>query len=259
LYFKDELFAQLNYSEEFFDDYMKHSHDMLALSVLEQGKISISYATNDIEILSTNSIAIFNPNEVHLSKKSDDLVENYYTLYLDVNWCIQLQKKLKLSQNDFILFNRHIINDKNESNKLLQICKNINNDEEKDYHNIIKEFCKNIFKKYTIKNEVLTKEKELANKVKIYIHENINSKISLHDISKDLSYDSRHIIRVFKKQFNLSPMAYIQNIKINNSKDLLLKDDSLCDVANKSGFYDQSHFSKNFKKVFAISPGKYKD
>jgi len=259
LYLKNnKLFAQLNYSENFFDDYMKHSHDMLALSVVKKGQIKINYLKDEFEILNINNIAIFNPNEVHLSKKVKENTKDYYTLYLDVNWCIDLQNELKLNTNSFLEFNTHVIKDEVISNELLNICEDINNNISHKYEQKIKSVMVKLFNDYTNKNNTIIKEKELANNIKLYIYDNIDNKINLDDISKYLAYDSRHIIRVFKKQFGLSPMAYIQNIKINSSKNLLLNDNSLCDTANKSGFYDQSHFSKNFKKVFAITPGKYK-
>ncbi|MEA3553279.1 MAG: hypothetical protein U9R39_02620 [Campylobacterota bacterium] len=72
LYTNDgKLFAQLNYSKDFFWDYTKHSHDMLSLSCVKQGKINIDYMNDGVETLTTNKIAIFNKHQVHCSKQSD--------------------------------------------------------------------------------------------------------------------------------------------------------------------------------------------
>jgi len=66
---------------------------------------------------------------------------------------------------------------------------------------------------------------------------------------------------VFKKEYGLSPHAYILNLKVNMAKDLLEdrnNNKNLSEIALESGFYDQSHLNRNFKKSFAITPKNYR-
>ena len=67
-----------------------------------------------------------------------------------------------------------------------------------------------------------------------------------------------YIIRLFKSEMNMTPHAYLLNLKINKSKELLRKNHSIVDTALECGFFDQSHFHKNFLKIVACTPNEYK-
>lgn len=66
-----------------------------------------------------------------------------------------------------------------------------------------------------------------------------------------------HLNRIFKKYFNTTPTAYINNLRLNYAKSLLLTTElSIIDVALEAGFENLSHFYHLFKKHFNITPLK---
>jgi AraC family transcriptional regulator len=71
---------------------------------------------------------------------------------------------------------------------------------------------------------------------------------------------SNHTIRVFKKEFDKTPHAFIIEQKINKARQMMKrsKNTTLAVIAKEVGFYDQSHFSKSFKKVLGINPSTYR-
>ena len=65
--------------------------------------------------------------------------------------------------------------------------------------------------------------------------------------------------RHFKNATGLSPLKYINNLKIENAKELLAsKSCNVSKAAELSGFHDECYFSREFKKATGASPKNYK-
>jgi len=65
--------------------------------------------------------------------------------------------------------------------------------------------------------------------------------------------------KVFKREMGVSWGNWINQLRIDKSKELLLGDLRLVDIATMVGFDDQSYFSKVFKKVTGVSPNRYRE
>jgi YesN/AraC family two-component response regulator len=64
---------------------------------------------------------------------------------------------------------------------------------------------------------------------------------------------------MFKKETGKKYTDYLNEVRIEASKNLLLRDDlPLVQVAFSVGFNDQSYFSKIFKKIEGVSPNKWR-
>ena len=69
-----------------------------------------------------------------------------------------------------------------------------------------------------------------------------------------------YLSKLFKDETGYSLFSYINHVRIEKSKELLLNDTiSLVDVAGLCGFEDQSYFTKVFKKETGISPKRFRD
>ena len=110
---------------------------------------------------------------------------------------------------------------------------------------------------------LLYREKEpgtLAGKIAKYLSENISSAITLDMISEEFSFSKNHIINIFKKEFGVTPVKYIQDLKIKRARYLLeVTSDTLENVARSSGFNDYSHFYKVFCRESGLSPTQWRN
>lgn len=92
-----------------------------------------------------------------------------------------------------------------------------------------------------------------------FIEENYLENINLRQLSDLACISSRHFVRVFNKNYSVTPMEYIIQLRLNHSA-VLLKETSLpiSVVASESGFNDHNYYSRKFKEVFAVSPTEYR-
>ncbi len=92
-----------------------------------------------------------------------------------------------------------------------------------------------------------------------FIEENINSKLTLEAIAKEVGYSADHLSKIFKSETGVSLNHYIMELKIDNAKLMLvITDMSIGDIANSLSFCSNSHFTKIFKAIVGKTPAQYR-
>lgn len=91
-----------------------------------------------------------------------------------------------------------------------------------------------------------------------FMNQPLDDRISLSDLAAVSGISRFHLSRIFKKQFGISPIAYLERTRIERAKDLIQRADlSLAEVAQMVGFADQSHFTRRFKHYAGYTPGAF--
>ena len=104
------------------------------------------------------------------------------------------------------------------------------------------------------------KHSDVVHKVMDYVKSNYSKKITLDDVARHVYLSRSYLSSIFKEETGDSLFAYINRVRIDKSKMLLLDSAvNLVDVASLCGFDDQSYFTKVFKKATGVSPKKYRD
>ena len=91
-----------------------------------------------------------------------------------------------------------------------------------------------------------------------YINKNINDKITIDDLTYEFNYNRYYLMKLFKKELNISIINYINYKRIHNSLSSLRDDKSILMVALDNGFYSQEYYTEIFKKVIGTNPITYK-
>ena len=93
-----------------------------------------------------------------------------------------------------------------------------------------------------------------------YMHENINSAITLSDLAKAAGYSQWHSARLFKELIGKSPFDYLRALRLSKAA-LVLRDNQpkIIDVAFDFVFDSHEGFTRAFTKQFGLSPKKYSD
>lgn len=99
----------------------------------------------------------------------------------------------------------------------------------------------------------------LYEKLKKYIEDHFNCKISLNDLSERFGYTSSYINRIYKKNSGISPLQYMTNLRMEHAKQLLKKDISadIKSIAAAAGYEDARYFSRVFKNETGKTPSAF--
>jgi len=255
---------ELRYAKQIRGCSKSHTHEMITISAIENGKV-------DLILLDTNKdiapgiISILNPNIAHCVEVLNKNSYGDYVLHVDTKWCTELQQEVFNHNNDFTPFSSPIVDDFEIYTQYINLCnKLLDNSTILEKEEKLIEFMTNILIYDSSQTTNLTvqaepNKNEISKQIKSYLDSNFLNEITLKDISSKLDLSIVHIIRLFKKEYQLPIHSYILNKKVHKARELLSEDISLVDVAHESGFYDQSHFHKSFKRVFSISPKEYQD
>ncbi|MBQ2967246.1 MAG: helix-turn-helix transcriptional regulator [Clostridia bacterium] len=92
-----------------------------------------------------------------------------------------------------------------------------------------------------------------------YIHENYyKENISVVHLASLCNISVVHLRNCFIKSFAVSPVKYINSLKLTRAKELIESGMyTVGDVCFLSGYNDESYFSREFKKSFKKSPKEY--
>lgn len=97
------------------------------------------------------------------------------------------------------------------------------------------------------------------NEIAEYIQLNYKQNITLQDISDKFYLNREYVSRKFKQEMNGNVIDYLNRVRIDKSKSLLMNPIlRIHEVALLVGYKDEKYFSRVFKKVEGISPKQYR-
>jgi len=107
-------------------------------------------------------------------------------------------------------------------------------------------------------NKIPQVEKRLL-RVLDYIDENIHHPISIEQLANQIFISKDHLIRLFKKHINTTPVNYINQKKIEKAQLMMLvEEDNIQQLCFRLGFENISYFNRLFKKLTGETPMSYK-
>ena len=93
---------------------------------------------------------------------------------------------------------------------------------------------------------------ELVCNILNYINNNINTEITIINLSNIFSYDKTYIMKKFKKELGITIKEYINNLT-NYSLNI-----SILRISLLNGYNSIEYYSEIFKNIIGVSPRIYK-
>lgn len=88
-----------------------------------------------------------------------------------------------------------------------------------------------------------------------YVADNYMNDIKVEDLAKYTHISETHFRRVFSAYMKMSPLEYINTIRIQTACELLKTTDKpVSDIVHQCGFTTNSTFNRNFKQIMGMSP-----
>ena len=131
---------------------------------------------------------------------------------------------------------------------------------ERHTQNPIEHLLIEVFEKYLKQQKSVKKIPGWAKELKEIIQDQIDTNISLKQLSKNLDINPAYLSREFYKYFDdLSFGEYIRKLRIEKAIEYFhVPGYSLTKIAYLTGFSDQSHFTRIFKKHTGQNPSAYR-
>lgn len=105
----------------------------------------------------------------------------------------------------------------------------------------------------------MRKTETVIDSIKNYINQNYNHELSRNEIAASVYLSPDYVAKIFKADTGMFLKDYINEIRIQKAKKLLLDDaHTVSEVASLVGMDNFSYFSTLFKKNTGLSPREYK-
>ena len=94
----------------------------------------------------------------------------------------------------------------------------------------------------------------------VLMHANLEEPISIKGIAVELGISRRHLERLFRQAYRLTPSRYYRDMRLDEARVLLANSNhSVIQVGLMTGFSSPSHFSSVFATRFSIPPKRYRN
>jgi AraC-like DNA-binding protein len=225
-----------------------HTHNTFNITLVIEQTFSTKLADRFLQA-PTGTIVITNPEEVHSTICDNKIGSSFFTFYVSPDALTALNNKKP------VFFETKLISDKTLFQQLFAISQNFTVSNDAVEKNLVATL-RSLVAKYAVNTFIENKKHTHFQR---YLEEETFEKFSLESAANKFGLDKFKFLRLFKYETGLTPNNYIILKRIEKSKQLLLAQNDLLDIAIETGFYDATHFCKYFKKITGVTPLAYRN
>ena len=233
-----------------------HSHDELMIGVMHAGVKSFRCGRSR-ECAAPGSLSVVNPGEMHTGEREHGSELIYAALYVPEAALVAM---LAHHGRDCFIVGQPVVDDRAvwsclaAAHRLAMTGEDAAAAEEAMICGISL-----LFERYGASRLVQSEAgcPKAVNRAVEFLQARACDHISLEDASRASGVGLFHLIRLFQKHVGLTPYAYLTQVRIAKSRQLLRLGEPVAQVALDVGFADQAHFTKRFKQLTGTTPALY--
>lgn len=233
-----------------------HSHDELMIGVIHAGVKSFRRGRSR-EYAAPGSLSVVNPGEMHTGEREHGPELIYAALYVPE---AALATMLSRSGGDCSIVRQSVIDDPDIWRSLAEAHRlAMAGDDAAAAEEAMVKGVSHLFERYGASRHADADAScpRAVNRAVEFLQACACDRISLEDASRASGVGLFHLIRLFQKHLGLTPYAYLTQIRIAKSRELLRLGEPVAQVALDVGFADQAHFTKRFKQLTGTTPALY--
>ncbi|WP_246469667.1 helix-turn-helix transcriptional regulator [Cohnella nanjingensis] len=97
-----------------------------------------------------------------------------------------------------------------------------------------------------------------ADRAARWLHAQLDRPVSIAQMAQELGYHRTHLSKLFRRHHGMSPIRYLQKLRMERAVVLLQEALTVEEVAASVGYADPLYFSKSFKKWMGGTPSDYR-
>ncbi|WHY77098.1 AraC family transcriptional regulator [Neobacillus sp. WH10] len=236
-----------------------HTHHFTELLYITKGKGTFIFSNEEVPV-KEHDVIVINPNIEHTEKSDADQPLEYIALGI---------QGLAFSSSDDPGLQVTFLNYKQEQKIYLfylqELMEEVENQKE-DFELIIQNILEILLLKM-MRKKAFSLEKTSTKKItkdvafiKNYIKQHFREEINLDTLAEAGHINKYYLAHSFKKSVGVSPIEYLIQTRIRESKILLETTNyPISDISIITGFSSQSFFAQSFKRVTNLTPSQYRN
>ncbi|WP_409308893.1 helix-turn-helix domain-containing protein [Pectobacterium sp. B1J-3] len=245
-------------------EYKTHTHAQLSIGAIEQGETNCCYRGQSHR-LQAGDLILIDPDQPHSCNPVPGKTRSYHMLYLDTDWCLQHISALYGQTATALHSHCVVLRDPTLFSRYQQVMLQFRQGKITAIEQALHDLVIPIFQQYCRPLDIaLPMPVPLSSTQKTTRHlcqrllNDLQTAPSLETLAKELNLRRETIVRQFRRETGVTPMAFLNNARVEHAKMLLRQGAALADTGYQSGFCDQSHFHKIFVQYTAATPGQYR-
>ncbi|MBX3011202.1 MAG: AraC family transcriptional regulator [Caldilineaceae bacterium] len=240
--------------------FVPHMHEGYAIGVIERGAETFAYR-RATHVAGAGSLVVVQPGELHTGQAMTAVGWSYRMLYPAAAQLQAAASTLADAPRGYPFFGAPVIQDA----PLAQQCIQLHRDLEAGLSVLEREarwlaFLTNLITRHADAPRAALPAKASPSHLQMivdYLEANYATNVTLAELTQLVHLSPYHLLRSFKAALGLPPHAYLNQLRVERAKRLLLAGLPIVEVALAVGFTDQSHLTRAFKRIVGVPPGQY--